>query len=484
MKEQTLTLSSPEHESESTWFHVRGIRGRWMLNGIAVVLIAVIASVCAFSIAISRYYHTGLLTGLESKAQTAAEFFTTYVSRTYTDYIQSAYRYTATFDDRDKIELQFINDRGRVEMSSYGITSGTLPLTADIQEAISSGEICSFTGTRLENGERILSVSSPLTANGQVVGVMRYVTSLRLVDRQVRQFTLIASGIGFLIVMFIVATNLYFLKTITDPIRELTGIAKNIAKGSYGVQAEKKYDDEIGDLIDTINEMSVKICKAEKTQTEFVSSVSHELRTPLTAITGWSETLLYDDTLQEDTRKGLSIISKEAGRLTKMVEELLEFTRMQDGQFTLSVRPIDIAAELEEAIYTYRELLTKENMQLIYAPPIEAFPMIHADPERLRQVFLNVLDNAAKYGKDGEKIIVSLQRVGEYVEISIRDFGPGIPEEEMDHVKKKFYKGRSKERGSGIGLAVCEEIMTRHRGRLKLENAQGGGLIVMLQFPI
>jgi signal transduction histidine kinase len=112
----------------------------------------------------------------------------------------------------------------------------------------------------------------------------------------------------------------------------------------------KKYDDEIGELTDTINEMSVKIGQAEKVQSEFISSVSHELRTPLTAITGWSETLMYDQNIQGDSRRGVEIISKEAARLTKMVEDLLEFTRVQDGQFKLSVVQMDLAGQLEDSL--------------------------------------------------------------------------------------------------------------------------------------
>ena len=102
----------------------------------------------------------------------------------------------------------------------------------------------------------------------------------------------------------------------------------------------------------------------------------------------------------------------------------------------------------------------------------------------MRQVFLNILDNAAKHGGDGRKITASISREDPYVVIRIRDFGPGIPEEELPHVKMKFYKGSSKARGSGIGLAVCEEIVTMHNGTLDLENAEGGGTLVTTRLPI
>jgi two-component system OmpR family sensor kinase len=463
---------------------LRGIRGRWMLGGIAVVLGVVIIAVAAFSLVIGSYYHGSVRTGLEAKAQTASEFFTNYVSRTYADYYQSAYRYAETFEDKDKLELQFVNTRGRVEISTYGITAGTSPGTADILSAIDSGEISTWTGKLPATGERIMAVSCPLLyADGTVVGVMRYVTSMKLVDRQILQVSALAAGVGLIILLLVILSNLYFIRTITDPIIELTGVARRIAEGSYGVQAIKKYDDEIGDLTDAINEMSVKIGQAEKMQTEFISSVSHELRTPLTAITGWSETLQYDKELSGDTRQGLEIISKEAARLTKMVEELLEFTRLQDGRFNLNITQVNVAALLQESMLTYSELLRKERMELVYRPCKRELPLIPGDPERLKQVFLNVLDNASKYGRDGKRIIVATELAEGCIAISVRDFGPGIPEDELPHVKEKFYKGSSKERGSGIGLAVCDEIVTRHKGRLSIANARGGGVAVTILLP-
>jgi signal transduction histidine kinase len=229
--------------------------------------------------------------------------------------------------------------------------------------------------------------------------------------------------------------------------------------------------------------MSAEIAQGEKLQTEFISSVSHELRTPLTAITGWSETLSYDSAIQGDSRRGVLIISKEASRLTKMVEELLEFTRIQGGRFNLNVEKMDVSAELEDAIFTYGSLLRQEGVELVYEAPEQPLPLIEGDPERLKQVFLNILDNAAKYGRGGEKIIVSVSRAERFVRIQVRDFGPGIPAEELPHVKEKFYKGSSKERGSGIGLAVCDEIVTRHGGTLSIENAQGGGVLVTVSLP-
>ena len=284
--------------------------------------------------------------------------------------------------------------------------------------------------------------------------------------------------------VYIILINLWFRSYVTDPIEKLTGFSQKIADGRYGVQEEKVTDSEIGDLTDSINEMSKKIAMAEKSRTEFISQISHELRTPLTAITGWAETIAYDPAVQGDSLRGINIISKEAERLTRMVSELLEFTRIQDGRFNLRIELIDIAAELEDSLFTYGELAKQAGIKLNYTSPDVEIPLIPGDPERLKQVFLNLLDNASKHGGDGKQIDVKLKSDNKFVYITVRDHGRGIPEDELPHVKEKFYKGSSKNRGTGIGLSVCDEIVTRHNGELLIGNAEGGGCKVTIKLPM
>ena len=293
-----------------------------------------------------------------------------------------------------------------------------------------------------------------------------------------------AAALGGGAVLLLLASNLWFRERVTSPILGLGDTARRIAEGSYGSLAEKFRDDEVGSLTEAINDMSVKIGAASRAQTEFVSSVSHELRTPLTAITGWSETLLYDEALQGDSRRGIEIISNEASRLTVMVEELLEFTRLRDGRFTLNLETVDLCALIEEVDFTYSELLRHDDIQLSCSLPDEGLPPVTGDSARLKQVLLNILDNAVKYGRSGRRVELTAAAEGEYVRVSVRDHGPGIAAEDLPHVKERFYKGRGKERGSGIGLAVCDEIVELHSGRLKIENAESGGALVTVELPV
>ena len=281
-----------------------------------------------------------------------------------------------------------------------------------------------------------------------------------------------------------VVCALWFRRHVSRPVEQITEVTRTIAGGRYGTELPVQRDDELGRLATAINELSQEISRSEKMQSEFISSISHELRTPLTAITGWSETLMFDTAIQGDSRRGIAIISKEAARLTSLVEELLEFTRIQDGRFNLSMELLDIESELEDTIFTDQELLRQDGMQLIYNPPEEEIPLVPGDPERLKQVFLNILDNAAKYARDGKTIEVSVFSDSEAATIQFSDHGPGIPENELPHVKEKFFKGeKHKARGSGIGLAVCDEIITRSGGTLTIANAPGGGTLVSVRLP-
>lgn len=464
--------------------HIRGLRQRWMFSAVLPILLLLVLAVALFSVGVQEYYYNAMRSGLESRARIAAETFTGYGVKSYSEYYRLASYSAETFEEKDTIELQFINTNGRVQVSSYGLTAGTLPGTSDVDSAI-GGKMASFQGRDPQTGENILAVSYPLFFNSRVVGVLRYVTSLREAQHRVLVESLLASAAALVCMALIAASNAIFINNVVQPVAVVSDAARRISGGSYGIMIENHYRDELGELVDNINDMSLKISQAEKIQQEFISSVSHELRTPLTAISGWAETLSADPGANIDqTKRGLGIILKESRRLTTMVEELLEFTKMQDGRFTLRVESVDLASELEDAIYTYFELFRQEGIEVSYKGPDEDVPPIVADSERMKQVFCNVLDNAAKHGGAGKRIDVSTAcEDGKFV-IRVRDYGPGIPEEELPFVKQKFYKGSSKARGSGIGLAVCDEIVRLHGGTFDIANAEGGGAVVTISLPM
>ena len=178
---------------------------------------------------------------------------------------------------------------GAVQYSSNDLAAGTTPGTQDIQSALNYQEAVAWKGTDPHTGERVVAASAPIVYHGQTVAVVRYVTSLVAIDWQFFLAMGLACLLGAAILALVYFSNLYFVRSIVEPLASITETARLIADGSYGVQIEKKFDDEVGELTDTINDMSLKIKQSEKTQSEFISSVSHELRTPLTAISGNAE---------------------------------------------------------------------------------------------------------------------------------------------------------------------------------------------------
>ena len=462
-----------------------GIRQRWLKSILSLMTAVVILVGAAFSVFNGVYTYSTMRSGLEAEADTTAAFLRNYLNLDYSECYASCVVLVQNYAGRDRLELQFVGSKGEVLASSYGLFAEETVRTSEVSEALETKSSVYFVGENPSTGERIMSVATPMIyADGQVVGVLRFVTSTRNADRFILFGMLAAIAFAGVVLLLIYVSNRLYFRSILEPVAEITDTAKRIAAGSYGVRIQKKYDDEIGELADTINDMSTKIGQAERMQSEFVSSVSHELRTPLTAITGWSETLLAGGVNKEEMKRGINIILGEARRLTSMVEELLEFTRIQDGRFTLNIRPCDLRADFEDMIFMYGSRLKQEGISLEYEDNDDDIPEISCDPERMRQVFLNILDNAAKHGGEGKRITASMRLEGDQVVTRIRDFGPGIPAEELPHVKMKFYKGSSKARGSGIGLAVCDQIVQLHGGTLTLENARGGGTLVTVSLPI
>ena len=464
---------------------VQGLRRRWLAGSIGPVAAILLLVGVLISVGFASNYYNSARSSLRAKASSGADYFNTYVMTGYKEYYRSATLYAATFDDADRIELQFLNSAGRVEVTTRGLTAGTYPGTPEVARAVESGTVQDFVGLDETTGERIIAASSLLKFNGQVVGVMRYVTGIGELDRQVFLTVLVVCGVMAAVICLIFLSSSIFINNVVAPVSAVSEAAKRISGGSYGIQIPNKYADEMGVLVDNINDMSLKISQSEKMESEFISSVSHELRTPLTAINGWGETLLADEGGDpESLRRGLSIIVKESGRLTNMVEELLDFSKIADGRFTLHLEQVDLQAEFEDAVYTYREIFKQQGIQLEYRCDDMYDETITGDSERLKQVFCNVLDNAAKHGGSGRRIDARLVRRGNHYIITIRDYGHGIPAEDLPHVKEKFYKGASKARGSGIGLAVCDEIIRLHGGTLAIGNAKGGGCIVTIRLPI
>ncbi len=396
-------------------------------------------------------------------------------------------RMVEQFSDKDKYEFMLLDSYGGVIASSSGTDAEGIVTRIDFEQAQDAVDGQGIAIYRTQSGEMVMAACCLVPYAAEDVAAMRLVTSLTLVEEQLKRTVVVALIMGAAVLAFTIMSGLYFVRSIVVPLGQVERTAAGIARGELDVRLPVTGDerDEVDRLRGTINRMAEGLEETEKMKNEFISSVSHELRTPLTSIRGWVETLrTLDDPSDENYRKGLEIINNETARLYNMVEELLEFSKMEDGRFTLRMEQVDLQAEFEDAIFTYGELFRQEGIKLNYECGDEELPPIPGDSERLKQVFCNVLDNAAKHGGSGKRIDTSISREGEFEVVRVRDYGPGIPEAELPFIKQKFYKGSSKARGSGIGLAVCDEIIGLHNGIFTIGNADGGGAVVTICLPV
>lgn len=228
--------------------------------------------------------------------------------------------------------------------------------------------------------------------------------------------------------------------------------------------------------------MAEELGRSEQLKNEFISSVSHELRTPLTSIKGWMETLSRLPPDDAHYQKGMEIITSETQRLYDMVEELLDFSRMQNG-VKLQCERLDLVAEVSDAALMIEARIAGQGLHLSYEEPELPLP-VWADRNRLRQVFVNVLDNAVKYSPPDGTIFIDLLQDGESAFVEIRDQGRGITPEDLENVKQKFFKGKNSVRGSGIGLAVVDEIVRALDGEVNIASTVGVGTTVTIRLPM
>ena len=423
---------------------IQGLRKRWILNSVGpVILILVLAAILASATVANNYYGSARST-LEAKAKAGADYFNSYSMSSYSEYYRNASLYAASFDST-RIELQFLNLYGRVDNSTQGVAAGTAPQTPEIARALESGSIEVFSGKDPVTGESVMAVTTPLKFNGSTVAFMRYVTATRQIDHQILLTILIISAIIAGVICLVLISSLLFINSVVAPVAEVTDAAKRISGGSYGIQLPNPYTDEMGELVDNINDMSLKISQSEKIQTEFISSVSHELRTPLTAINGWSETLLEDDDPAQ-LRRGLHIILKESRRLTNMVEELLEFSRIEAGRFNLSVEPLDIVAELEKPGRDPRD----SAPEVVFSKGIRSFDDLVPGME-LTGTVRNVVD------------------FGAFVDIGVKQDG-------LVHVSKladRFVRHPSEVVAVGDTVTVWVTAVDKDRGKISLSMVKG-----------
>ena len=463
----------------------KGISKRWLINTFGVVLAIVVLLIVCLSVAVHSICYSTVESELLSRTQKLNSVFPNNTTENADTFLATANAYATDFSSKDEMEVQILDSTGKVITTSAGFGAETETIPDYVQAKESETGTGRYVG-RSQTGEKIMAISTIIkSSQGSELGAVRYVTSLSKADSRVLVYTLIAIAVGLLIISVVGLSGYYFIRSIVRPVREMTETSQQIAHGDFTAKVDKMYDDEIGELSDSINDMAKELDANEKLKNDFISRVSHELRTPLTAIKGWAETMQYGVPDRVTLEKGMSVIVKESSRLTSLVEELLDFSKLQSGRLTMQMERMDILAEIDEAVYMLKERALSEGKHLLYDDP-EDMPIIYGDRNRLKQVFLNVIDNALKYTPEGGMIGVQVyQDYKEHtIKVVVADNGCGINAEDLPKVKDKFYKANQKINGSGIGLAVADEIIKMHKGTLEIESSPEVGTTVTITIPI
>lgn len=473
-------------------FHIPKIKGitlRWLINILGVIAVFFIIVFFVSSFAIKNHYYSNVESILSSgTSTTATDYFSSNLESGVT-LEQSATDFIDSYSYKDKTTIWVIDSEGQVILSSSGFAIEKQDMPDYNQALVSPDNSGKYIG-KIDSNEKVMAICRAIkNPDGDIVGAVRVMSSLEQIDNQISSMVFVIFLALVIVFAIIIFSNLFFIRSIIIPVQEINETTKKISQGDYSVRIEKKYNDEIGNLCDSINSMAEEISTTDKMKNDFISTISHELRTPLTSIKGWGETLTFgtDDSVDEVTRKGLEVIVKEAGRLEGFVEELLDFSRLQSGRMNLKLAKTDVFAELDETVFTFRERALREGIEVKYSIP-DVPAIANADANRLKQVFMNILDNALKYSRSPSKIFVKAQFIkldgADFISIAIADQGCGISKEDLPHVKDKFYKANVSVRGSGIGLAVTNEIINLHKGRLEIDSEEGKGTLVTIYLPV
>ena len=381
-------------------------------------------------------------------------------------------------------EVQILDKDKNLLSDSIGRLASNPIETSDVLAA-ERGEIKTWKGEESQTGEAIMSVAGPIKNNeGETIGYLRFISSMEEVKAAI--FKTIISLLIFTLFVALLTTTVSLLisKSIVRPILELTEVAKTMLKGNYEEKAKVFEDDEIGELAKTLNAMSDEIINKDRIKNDFISSISHELRTPLTSIKGWAVVLKDAKEDEKDLMEdGLNIIENEADRLAKMVEELLDFSRYISGRITLDKEIIDISQTCLDISKQMRPRAKSNNIELITDLPKESI-LINADENRIKQLLINLLDNAIKFTSDKGWVKFQMLKEDDKVQIMISDNGMGMTKEELAHVKEKFYKGKHSKSHSGIGLSISDEITKLHQGSLEIFSEENIGTTVKVSLPI
>lgn len=358
--------------------------------------------------------------------------------------------------------------------------------TSDVQAAL-GGETLIKKGASRFWGTDVLLVGIPVKSDGSIAGAVFVQSPMASIEANIKA---IRESVLYSLLLGLAAASLLafvFSKKVSRPILKLNEAARSMAGGNFDIKIPLKSGDELGMLADSINTLSCQLKEKIKTIEEidstrrsFVANISHELRTPLTIIQGYTEALMDGIASDEQQKeKYLYNIYGETVRLSRLVNDVLDLRRMETGQLSMRAEEIDIMELIKSVAGQFQGVFPGISLKLPDLPGGETLKA-RVDPDRIKQVIINLVDNAVRYSPEGGTIEISGEGLADRVRVSVADQGPGVPEKERELIWERFYKtsespsGREYS-GSGLGLAIARQIIEQHGGKIGVENLPGKG---------
>jgi signal transduction histidine kinase len=262
----------------------------------------------------------------------------------------------------------------------------------------------------------------------------------------------------------------------TQPLRDMARAVRAMARGDYRQRVNARSRDEVGQLAEAFNRMAGEMEGLERLRRDLVANVSHELKTPISALRARLENLL--DGVEEPDPAILGVMLQQAERLSRLVDQLLDLSRLESGDVPLDIEQVELAS-LVERVVNEVEVARADNGISVHNLVPPGFPPLEADRERIHQVLFNLLDNAFRFTPSGGEVTVRAVQENGSLEVSVEDTGPGIPAENLPWVFERFYRvdpSRSRDDGgTGIGLAIARSVVEAHGGKIWAESEVGHG---------
>ena len=462
--------------------HLEGLRKRVIKYYFIMIIITVALFEGLFMFYLQNYYYNSAKQSLISQATYTMDIYdgVGMESTSFENKVHNIFE-KGQVSNNTNFTVEFIDKNKNVILDKYGIKTNEKYEYEDVNRALrGNNTLTPYTYNISGTNEHVMSISVPLRVNNQIEGVVRYSLSLKSIDNTVIKLVCFFILAGVIILIIALLLSLKFAESLIRPLKNLKKFANELAQGNYNIKLKKEelHNDEIADLVRTFEHMAVEIDKSRKLKEEFISSVSHELRTPLTSIKGWSETLGYEGIGKEELDLGLGIIQDETERMISLVEDLLDFSRLSSDRIRLQIDMVDVRKLAKGVVAQLTVKANEKNITLLTEFKTEDIVDIQGDKNRLRQVLINLVQNAIKFTSEGGYIVVIVSQGEEFTTFTVTDNGVGIKKENLTKVLDKFFQEDYNKAGSGLGLAISNEIVKLHGGKMIIESEKNVGTTI------